>query len=356
LKTGIVGIDIGFASLRAVELAAGQGDGAMPTLLRFSEEPLPVGAVSRGEVLEPNTVAAALKRLWSDGGFKSKQVVLGIGNHRVVARDLTVPRMSLKRIRESLPFQVQELISIPVAEALLDFYPISEVAGEGDSGPQITGLLVAAVKEAVLGNVMAVQTAGLTPVEVDLIPFALSRVIHRAAPSADVIVQIDVGAGTTSVVVTAAGVPQFVRLIPSGGDDVTQALATRLEIDLDQAESLKRRVGLAPGHAAGATAADTAAASIIKEVTSELLTSLRNTAYYFGNTRPALPLARIVLTGGGARLGGFADALGSLTRLPMGTPDPTGGVQIGRDVDKVALADSGGGYLVALGLAMGSAA
>jgi type IV pilus assembly protein PilM len=350
----IVGIDIGFAALRAVELSDVKGAG--PTLLRFCEEPLPVGAVSRGEVLEPNTVAAALKRLWTKGGFKGKLVVLGIGNHRVVARDLNVPKMSLKRIRESLPFQVQELISIPVAEALLDFYPISEVAGEGDSGPQISGLLVAAVKEAVLRNVTAVQTAGLTPVEVDLIPFALSRVIHRASATTEALVQIDVGAGTTSVVVTAAGVPQFVRLIPAGGDDVTQALATRLEIDLDQAETLKRRVGLAPGHAAGSSPADTAAAGIIKEVTSELLTSLRNTVYYFGNTRPTLPLARIVLTGGGARLGGFADALGSLARLPVGAPDPTGGVQIGRDVDEAALSASAGSYLVALGLALRSAA
>jgi type IV pilus assembly protein PilM len=350
----IVGVDIGFSSLRAVELSDGKN--ATPTLQRFYEVPLPVGAVSRGEVLEPNTVAAALKRLWSEGGFKSKQVVLGIGNHRVIARDLTMPKMSLKRIRESLPFQVQELISIPVAEALLDFYPIAEVAGEGDSGPQITGLLVAAVKEAVLGNVLAVQLAGLTPVEVDLIPFALSRSIHRATATTEVLVQIDVGAGTTSVIVTAAGVPQFVRLIPSGGDDVTQALSARLVIDPDQAETLKRRVGLAPGHAAGASPADAAAAGIIKEVTTELLTSLRNTVYYFGNTRPTLPLARIVLTGGGARLGGFSDALSGLTRLPVGAPDPTGGVQMGRDVDQGALAASAGGYLVALGLAQRSAA
>jgi type IV pilus assembly protein PilM len=353
VTAGTVGIDIGSASLRAAEVSDSRG--ATPTLLRFYEVPLQAGAVSRGEVLEPNTVSAALKRLWSEGGFKSKQVVLGIGNHRVIARDLTVPKMSIRRIRESLPFGVQELISIPVAEALLDFYPIAEVAGEGDSGPQISGLLVAAVKDAVLGNVKAVQLAGLNPVEVDLIPFALSRSIHRSAATTDVLVQIDVGAGTTSVIVTAAGVPQFVRLIPAGGDDVTQALSARLVIDLDQAEVIKRRVGLAAGHAAGVIPADAGAAGIIKESITELLTSLRNTVYYFGNTRPAMPPARIVLTGGGARLAGFADALSGLTRLPVVSPDPTGGIQIGPDVDQATLKASAGEYLVALGLALRSA-
>ena len=87
MAKSIVGVDIGSTTLRAVELA----DAAKPrpTLLRYHEVLLPEGAVSRGEVLEPNTVADALKHLWSEGGFKSKDVVLGMGNQRVLARDLS---------------------------------------------------------------------------------------------------------------------------------------------------------------------------------------------------------------------------------------------------------------------------
>lgn len=358
MKTGVVGIDIGFTAVRAVEL--NDAASAHPTLIRFREEPLPVGAVIRGEVIEPNTVAAVLKQLWSSGGFKSKDVVLGMGNHRVVARDLTVPRMSMKRIREALPFQVQELLSVPVAEALLDFYPIQEVPAEGDLGPQISGLLIAAVKEQVLGNVNAVQLAGLTPVEVDLIPFALSRAIHRGATSSDVIVQIGVGAGTTSVVVTAAGVPQFVRLIPTGGEDLTLALASRLEIDSDAAEALKRTLGLASASAHSTPPPEgphnVAAQKIIHEVTTELLASLRNTVNYFTNTRHRMPVTRIVLTGGGAQLAGFGHALHDLTRLPVVEPGLMGGVAFGRGVDPELLAHSDGKYLVAMGLALGSQA
>lgn len=346
----VVGIDIGFAAVRAVELSDASKD--KPTLLRFHEERLPIGAVSRGEVREPHTVVTALKRLWSSGGFTSKDVVLGMGNHRVIARDLTVPKMSLQRIRESLPFQVQDMISVPVADALLDFYPISEVRGEGDAGPQVNGLLIAAVKDVVLGNIGAVQKAGLTPVEVDLIPFALSRSIFRGARTEDVVVQIDVGAGTTSVVITAAGVPQFVRLIPAGSDDITQALSARLEIGIEQAEVLKRTLGLAV--AAAPENAD--AVAIIREIVTELLTSLRNTVSYFTNTRHNLTVARIVLTGGGARLGGFADALGAATKLPIVPPNPFGGVTLGRGVDAKALEKSEGTFLVALGLALGGKA
>ena len=349
MTTSVVGIDIGSAAVRAVEVHdAGK---AKPILVRFHEVPLPEGAVSRGEVVEPNTVAAAIKQLWSSGGFKSKNVVLGMGNHRVLARDLTVPKASTKLIREALPFQVQDMLSVPVADALLDFYPISE--SEGEAGPQINGLLIAAVKEAVLGNVLAAELAGLTPVEVDLIPFALTRAIHRDATTDGAVVQIDVGASTTSVVITLDGVPQFVRLIPTGGDDLTQALALRLTIEVDQAERMKRSLGLS---AVGASPEHHAAATIIQEVTTELLNSLRNTVNYFTNTRNRVTVTRVVLTGGGAQLSGFADALGELTRLPVVAPESVGSVDLGRGVNADTLKQTRGAFLVALGLALGSKA
>ena len=345
MTASVVGIDIGSAAVRAVEVS--DSGKATPTLARFHEVRLPEGAVSRGEVLEPNTVAGALKQLWSMGGFKSKNVVLGMGNHRVLARDLAVPKASMKRIRESLPFQVQDMLPVPVADALLDFYPISE--SESDTGPQINGLLIAAVKEAVLGNVRAVELAGLNPVEVDLIPFALARAIHDGSRTDGALVQIDVGAGTTSVVITIAGVPQFVRLIPTGGEDLTQALILRLGVDAEQAEALKRSVGLS----AQPTLENQAAITVIREVTTELLSSLRNTVNYFTNTRHNVTVARIVLTGGGSHLDGFADALGEMTRLPVLAPLTSGSVVLGRGVDADALEQTRGAFLVALGLALG---
>ena len=349
MVASVVGIDIGSTAVRAVEVTGASR--ALPTVLKYHAVPLPAGAVLRGEVQEVNTVAEALKRLWSAGGFGSKNVVLGMGNHRVLVRDLAVPKASMVRIRESLPFHVQDMLPVPVADALLDFYPISESVD--DNGPQVHGLLVAAVKDAVQANVKAVQLAGLIPVEVDLIPFALSRVVYRGQPDPGAVVQIDVGARTTSVIVTILGIPQFVRIIPTGGDELTQALAERLPTDLDHAEALKRSLGLAP---TGVAPGYESTVTIIREVTTELLNSLRNTITYFVNTRPALSIDRIVLAGGGSNLIGFAQALGELTRHTVVQPEPLGSVAFGRGVSADQFQQAGGDYYVALGLALGSAA
>ena len=345
----IVGVDISANGLRAVEL--GDATKARPTLLRHHSVALPPGAVSRGEVVEPSTVATAMKQLWSTGGFTGKDVIIGIGNSRVLARDLSVPKASLKRIRESLPFQVQEMLPFPTEDALLDFYPISE--SDSETGPVVNGLLVAAVKEAVLGNVNAVQLAGLRPVEVDLVPFALSRVLLRGANSSGTTAVIDVGASTTIVIVCTEGVPQFVRIIPTGGDDLTTALSTRLGIPMENADALKRSTGLA------ATANSAEQAEVLRimfELTSELVTSLRNTLSYFASSRQGDVVERIILTGGGAQLAGFAEALGEFTRLPVSRGNPFETLDISRKIDQAGLDQQGSSLAVAIGLALGSAA
>jgi type IV pilus assembly protein PilM len=274
-----------------------------------------------------------------------------MGNQRVLARDLTVAKASKARIQESLPFQVQDMLPVPVADALLDFYPVSE--GEGEHGPVIHGLLIAAVKDAVLGNVRASKLAGLTTVGVDLIPFALSRLLVKQNREHGTVALIDIGASTTSVVVLSNGVPQFVRIIPTGGDDVTTALATRLEIPHELAEGAKRTLGLS---AVPTSPEDQSASRVIFETVNELLGSLRNTVSYYANTRPAEIVSHIVLAGGGAQLPGLPAALAEVTRLRVVLADPLQGVGVARTASESNLRQNVASLTVALGLALGSAA
>lgn len=343
----IVGVDIGNDRIRAVEIEHPRK--ARPSVVRVHEVMLPEGAVKSGEVREIRTVATALKRLWSTGGFRSKKVVLGMGNQRVLARDLTVPKMPLVDIRASLPFQVQDLLPVPVSDAMLDFYPVSE--SQGDNGPVVHGLLIAALKEAVNANVEAVRLAGLTPVEVDLIPFALTRLF--ATSRAEAVVVVDIGGTTTNVVVAVGGVPEFVRIIPTGGDEVTQGIANRLGLELPAAENLKRtsRIGRAGQQI---HPDELQAIEVVTESSFDLLSSLRNTVEYYVNARPEHRPTRIVLSGGGAQLTGLPEALADLTRIPVIIGNPFEQVTPAKNFAKSTVSPLA--LSVALGLAVGSAA
>jgi type IV pilus assembly protein PilM len=349
MAKNIVGVDFSSGGIRAVEVR--DATGSRPTVVRYESIPLPEGAVARGEVVEVSTVVTALRQLWSAGGFTSKDVVLGIGNHRVLARDLTVPKMSIERIRESLPFQVQDLLPVPVEAALLDFYPVSE--GISDQGPVVNGLLVAAVRESVDTNVRAIELAGLNPVDVDLIPFALCRVLLRGSARRGVTAVIEVGSNTSTVVIAREGVPQFVRIISAGGRDLTDAVRSEASLTTEQAEATKMNLGLST---VGVPVAQQPIVEVIYKVAGELLNSIRNTLTYFVSAHDQQPINQIVLTGGGAKLKGFAQALQDGTHIPITIADPFGLVSVDKRLASRASGAGSDAACVALGLALGSAA
>jgi type IV pilus assembly protein PilM len=349
MAKSIVGVDIGGTSIRAVEVE--RFDRPNPVVVRFAEIPLPSGASTRGEVTESNTVAGVLRDLWKLGRFSSKRVVLGMGNQRVLSRDLTVPKAPIAQIRESLPFQVQDMLPVPVGDAILDFYPIAESVAE--NGPVVHGLLIAAIKDAVLANVKAVQLAGLTPMGVDLIPFALTRVFLPASRTQGTFALVEMGENTTTVVIATNGVPEFVRIIPTGGGDQTRALSGRLDITEPEAEIVKRYIGLG---GAAQTPDDARAAAVVQDLVGELTTSLRNTINYFVSTHADRVVEGIVLAGGGAALPGFALELQRQTLIAVTMGDPFRGATLARSISAQNVAEHGPSIAVAWALAVGSKA
>jgi type IV pilus assembly protein PilM len=343
----IVGLDIGHGVLRAAEVA--NPGKARPTLVKYQELEVPIEALNRGEVVDQDIVARALRVLWSRARFGSKDVVLGMGNQRMLSRDYKVAEAPLAQIREALPFQVQDLLPVPIGDALLDFYPISREMTP--QGPMINGLLVAAIKNAVLGNVEAVEKAGLHVAEVDLIPFALTRLLLGDPGAGPVSALVDIGASTTNVVIAVGGVPQFVRVLPSGSRDINDAIVARHGISFEDAEQYKRQIGVAP---VALPPEQRPIVETMHAAAGELLGGVRNTIAYFASIHPEMPVAQIVMSGGGSDMPGVREAVSELTRLPMAAADPFARMTLARAASTETVRQARSKAAVAIGLALGS--
>jgi type IV pilus assembly protein PilM len=352
-KTRVIGLDIGTTGVRAVEVEfdnGGPAKGAPGRVLRAGFVPLPWGAVHDGEVAEPATVASALKRLWAEAKFTTKEVVIGVGNQRVLVRELDMPALPPAQLRAALPFQVEGLIPVAASDALLDFFPIS--TSDGADGPQLHGLLVAATAETVVANTRAVEMAGLVPTMVDLNAFAVARIQARSGFGSGVIAFVDIGARVTNLSIVVDGHPRFVRILPSGGHDVTEALSSTLDIPQQDAERLKREVGIGLASAQE----DLTAKQIVAEVTTGLVDSIRNTLVYYASSNPGGAVQQIVLSGGGAFLPGLGQYLASAARVQVVVGEPLAFMPLAKGVDPRSLGADPATYVVPLGLAMGVAA
>lgn len=313
-KTRIIGLDIGTTHVRAAELEFGSGGPShesQPTLVHLGEVPLPNGAVRDGEVAETSTVATAIRQLWAQSKFSHKNVVIGIGNQRVIVRDLELPWMPPAQIRASLPFQVQDMLPVAVEDALLDFVPTSTYVGE--NGSMVRGLLVAATKDTVRANTAAVEAAGLRPAMVDLSAFALIRMMGRGQDGDRTMAFVDIGARVTTVVIAAQGSPRLVRVLAMGGEDVTDSVATALSVSAPEAEAIKRQVGI------GFALSDElrVAGGAVSAVVTSLVEAIRNTFVYYASSHPGAAAEMVLITGGGSHLPGFGQFLSSASRMPV---------------------------------------
>jgi type IV pilus assembly protein PilM len=324
-----VGLDIGTSGVRAAELSLGK-NGA--TLERFGQVALPAGAVRDGEVVDPDTVAQAIKQLWTTAKFSSKKVVLGVANQRVVVRQVDLPWLPTSELRQSLAFQVQDFIPMPVEQAVLDFHPVEEFTTDGRRMLRV--LLVAAARDMVMSALDAVRKAGLTATQVDLTPFAVLRSlavvdnVGLTSTNHDAEALVDVGSKVTNIVIHQNGVPRFVRVLLMGGDNVTEALAERMGMPIEEAENVKQQTSL--GATPGVPSSEHPAARVVEATGHAFVEEIRGSLDYYLAQPGSVPMRRVVVSGGGARLGGLAQRLSLATRLPVEPAAPLTTLKVGK--------------------------
>jgi type IV pilus assembly protein PilM len=310
----IVGLDIGTSAVRAALLQGGK-KGA-PVLKRYGEVALPPGAVDGGEIVEPEVVQEAIAQLWKRAKLPKKNVVLGLANQRIIVRPVDVPALSDEALRDSLGVHVGDFIPMPVDEAVLDFLPLGGVLDEDQSEVDEEGvatlgtrpiLVVAAQRQMVDELLAVVEAAGLKVIALDLQAFALVRAVYGAriplGEPPEAIVSI--GAGLTQVVITRDGEAVFFRLVPFGGNEFTEALTEGLGIDADEAEELKRRVGV---HAVDAPessgdSVEDQARDILTATANRLIDEIRGSLEFFGGTQSdSGAVSELKISGNAARL------------------------------------------------------
>lgn len=336
----LVGLDIGSTGVRAAEFVPGR---RRSTLRHFASVPLAPGVVRAGTVADGEALAAALKTLWATGKFGTKEVRLAIANSGVMVRQMVLDWMPPADFRQALRYQVQDALPMPVDDANLDYHLLEELElAQENEGPRRVAriLLVAAAREVVDPFVEAARKAGLRTAGVDLLPFALVRARTPGGldPAGEAEAIVDIGADVVSVVVHAGGVPRYVRIIPGvGGDSITQAVQLGYQWSWEDAERTKVFVGL-PGHASlddsqrqtiaprvdgldhpAQKVVVTAASTLVSEIgtTLDFYRASANEAAATGGAAQPTEVARVLLAGSGARLGGLRELLENRLGVPV---------------------------------------
>jgi len=358
-----IGLDIGTDHVRAVQV---RPSGSGPILSSYASVGVPYGAVVEGEIIDAEAVAGALKDLWRTGGFRSKEVAVGVSNQKVVVRLIDLPFMEKAELAGAIQYQAQDYIPIPIDEAILSHEVIGDYVTAADEH-MMEVLLVAAQRDMISDLVRAVEGAGLKLMQIDVTAFALVRsllgesnaLFPEEHENSEAVGLIHVSSGITNIAVVEGGVTRFTRVSSQAGSQFTQAVSSVLNLTFDEAETLKLQVGLpaldgsAPAVAGVDPQVVSAAQEALEREANKFIGEVRRSLdYYLTQAAQLRTIKRIVLTGSGAALRNFPAYLANGLQTEVVIGDPLSQVQLASSVEPAVMADRLGAA-PAIGLALG---
>jgi type IV pilus assembly protein PilM len=309
----VVGLDIGSSAVKAVELKP-SGKGFKVTA--FATEPVPPDSIVDGAIIDGTAVADAIRRLFENKAFKTKEVAASLSGNAVIVKKISLPVMTEAELAESIYWEAEQYIPFDIQDVNLDYQILD--AGRGpDSKGTMDVLLVAAKKEKIADYMGVITQAGRTAVVVDVDAFALQNAYETnyGLEPQSVVVLLNAGASAININILAGEQSVFTRDISSGGNAYTEAVQKELNLPFESAELLKK------GGAVDGVTFDEVR-PVLHAMTENVLLEIQKTFDFFKATAASEKIDRIVLSGGASRVDGFAAALEERFGAPVEAFDP----------------------------------
>ena len=298
----LVGLDIGSSAVKAIELKpVGKGY----RVSAIGVESVPPDSIVDGAIIDSAAVAAAIRRLFTNKAFKSKEVAASLSGNSVIVKKINLPRMTEQQLAESIYWEAEQYIPFDIQDVNLDYEISDDDGANGHNGQGSMGvLLVAAKKDKIADYTNVITQAGRSTAVVDVDAFALQNAYEAnyGFEPGRVVVLLNAGASAINVNIVSGLQSVFTRDVSMGGNAFTEAVQKELGLPFDAAEQLKKGQ-----HADTALYED--AKAVLRAMTDNALLEVEKTFDFFKATAANDHIDRIVLSGGASRVEGFAEAL-----------------------------------------------
>jgi type IV pilus assembly protein PilM len=295
-----VGLDIGSSAVKAVELRpAGKGF----RVVALASEPVPPDSIVDGAIIDGAAVADAIRRLFENKAFKTKEVAASLSGNAVIVKKISLPVMTESELSESIYWEAEQYIPFDIQDVNIDYQILDPGTGP-DSKGTMDVLLVAAKKEKIADYTGVIAQAGRVPVVVDVDAFALQNAyeINYGLDPQAVTVLLNAGASAININILSGDQSVFTRDISVGGNAYTEAVQKELNLPFETAEQLKKGEPI-EGHTFDE------AQPILQSMTENVLLEIQKTFDFFKASATSDRIDRVLLSGGASRVDGFQKAL-----------------------------------------------
>jgi len=313
----LVGVDIGSHAVKVCQL---QKTGEDYSLVSLGSAVLPPGAVEDGVLQEPEQVGEAITKLFKNLKFKNNtKVGISISGYSVIVKKVNLDVMPEDELETYINAEAEQYIPFDIEDVYIDFQDLKTAKEEFD---RTDVMLVAAKKEVIDSYLDMLEEIKLTPQLVDVDGFALENIWGTTGSTEDEnIALIDIGAAKMNINIIAGGASVLARDIVVGSQQLTDQIANAFGLENDEAEALK--LGKTP---AGDKQKELE--ELVTSVCTNWVFEIQKAIDLYLSKNADRPLAKIILSGGGAKVNGLAAFISKETGLEVVQFNPFAGMKI----------------------------
>ena len=276
------------------------------------------------EKIDQSHYVIAVKELFRQQGLnpkKAKVMISGINGSSASIKQITTMEMPSDELESAMTFEARKHIPMDGTDAVIDYQILGSNKKEVD---KIDVGLVACTKGVLNNHIDLLKECGLKPGVVDVNPIAMSNAFSfiKDMPEDGLVVLLDIGAISSTLVVYGKGEQFFTRDLPIGGHHFVKELSEKKEIGYTEAQDLLFRDGIA------ATKTDTSSENIAevgiaeRTVYDNLVEDMRRSLRFYAKQTGQSFFLKIFLTGGAAATPGLTGIVNEKLNIECAVFDP----------------------------------
>ena len=346
----IVGIDIGSSSIKVVELKKKGGKAILGTYGVLSLGPYnnaEVGAVTSPKVED---ICRALVDVMKESNVTTKSAAIAIPSLSSLVFTILLPnKVDESQLPQIIPIEARKYIPVPISEVSLDWFVIPEEAESSETNgitsnavTAKTEVLVVAIHNDTLAEyqeILKKTELHSDSFEIEIFSNIRSTIGHELAP----VMIVDFGASKTKLSIVEAGIVRVFHVINRGSQDITRNISQSMGIPFQEAEKLKRQVGLD-------AKANEKVEKIARLAITYIFTDINSIVFAF-EKKYNKNVNKVFLVGGGSLMKGLLEAAKATFKAEVVYSNPFSKVESPAFLEPV-LETSGPEFTVAIGLAL----
>ena len=298
--------------------------------------------------IETHHWVMAVKELLRQQGLNPKKIktlATGISGASASVKQITTMEMPNEELESAMTFEARKHIPMDGTDAVIDYQILGSNEKEVD---KIDVGLVACTKGVLNAHVDLLKECGLKPGVIDVDPIAVTNSFTylKDMPEDGLVVFLDIGALSSSLVVWGSGQQYFTRDLPIGGHHFVKEVVDKKEIKYTEAQDLLYKEGVSLVLKSESEDDQSALSVTQRSVFDNLVEDIRRSLRFYAKQTGQSFFLKILLTGGAAETPGLADLISSKLSIDCDVLNPFDGVE---GADSLSV-DNPSQYVLAMGL------